>query len=176
MSYIFKSELFQAVIGGVLVYLMGIYFDRLYIAPLKKYNELRTTICYCLTHYANAYSNPYSEGKCTAWHDETSNKLRIAASKIDAFAQKRKFLAIFSMPPKKELKEVADLLRSLSNNMEIQPYEYIGERNRKTANAIRLYLKLNVKSYKGLYNIVESKRCRKRIPKQYRSDKPQINT
>lgn len=101
MKAVFTSNLFQAVVGGTLVYFVGVYFEHLYIIPITRYNELRSEICYCLTQYANAYLNPCCYiGEHSDLHKEASTELRKIASKLEAFAQERKFIAFFRFPPK----------------------------------------------------------------------------
>lgn len=170
MRVLLDNPLFQAVAGGVLVYFVGIVFERLYITPLVKYNELRSEICYCLTEYADAYMNPAPNTKeISGWHTEASAALRRIASKTSAFSQERKFLAKPAIPPTQNLKEIARWLFALSNSM-IDPSGTRIASNRKDANAIRLYLKLDVESYDGLANWVSDKHyqreCFKRVKSQ----------
>lgn len=166
---VLTSNLFQAVVGGTLVYFVGVYFEHLYIIPLTRYNELRSEVCYCLTQYANAYLNPCCcSGEYSDVHKEASTELRKIASKLEAFAQERKFIAFFSVPSKNELKEVAGWLRRLSNSM---TNDVDGQIicNRRDANAIRLYLSLDVEYYEGLYAQIDSKRFQKKIPMRFRN-------
>ena len=155
---ILSNPTVQAVVGGVVVYFLGICFDKLFIDPLTKYNELRSEICYCLTEYANAYSNPCCNAQdMTEWHKEAETELRKIASKAEAFAQEKKFLASSAIPPKSDLKEVAGWLRRLSNNMSDAYFED----NLKDANTVRLYLNLDVARRHGLACDVLNKQKRK---------------
>lgn len=166
---VFTSSLFQAVVGGILVYFVGVYFEHLYIIPFTRYNALRTEICFCLTQYANAYLNPCRNiDEYSDWHREASTELRKIASKMEAFSQERKFIAFFWIPSKSELKEIAGWLRRLSNSM---TSDIDGQtiHNRRDANAIRLYLSLDVEYYEGLYAQIDSKRFQKKIPMRFRN-------
>lgn len=143
---IFNSEVFQSIVGGVAVYLIGIFLERLYIAPLTKYNDLRSEISYCLFQYESAYSNPYDNVENADWHNEASKELRKMASKTQAFAQERKFLAKIRIPSKKALIEVCRLLLLLSNNMQASADDTgVIKANKEAARSIRSYLSLDTK-------------------------------
>lgn len=166
MCAIVENPILQAVVGGVLVYFAGAVCDKLYIAPLTKYNELRSEICYCLIEYASAYSNPcHSVKELSEWHVKAGDKLRKVASKAGAFAQERKFLARAAIPSKRNLKEISGWLMRLSNSMIDVTGNDIA-RNRKDANAVRFYLNLDVEDYEGLPDMVSNKRYKKRAQRK----------
>lgn len=114
--------------------------------PLKKYNDLRSDISYCLFQYESAYSNPYDNVENTDWHNEASKELRKMASKTQAFAQERKFLAKIRIPSKKALIEVCRSLLLLSNNMQASDGDNdVIKTNKEAARSIRSYLSLDTK-------------------------------
>ena len=161
-SPILDNPLFQAVVGGILVYFVGIFFDRLCIIPYTKYNDLRTKICYCLEEYADTYSNPcHSSQEFSARYVEAQTELRKIASKISSFAQECKFLAKPFIPSKSNLKEIAGWFFALSNGLHDS-----ADNNRKTANAIRLYLNLEVGSYQGLEEMISDKYFKRKCLKK----------
>lgn len=153
-----SNAVVQAVVGGVIVFVIGEVIQSLYVLPLTKYNDLRSEACYCLVHYANAYMNPCGRGESLSeWHKEAGNELRKLSSKMEAFAQENKFFATGAIPSKQNLQEVASWIRRISNNLSSNDGDRTITTNRRDQNAIKLYLSLDVEDYTGLDSMVRDK-------------------
>ena len=161
------SELVVAVVGGVLVYVLGDIINSLYIGPIKKYNDLRSEICFCLIEYANMYNNPCHSNEQYQELDgykKAHEELRKLGSKLLSFAQERKFIASVFIPKKTILDKAASYLIFLSNNLVRSEYDnYLI--NKKYASAARLYLNLDFEYCGELGDLVKEKKYIKILKK-----------
>lgn len=108
------------IISGVVVFIIGQYLFSMWIQPLQKYKELRQKISYCLTYYAQYYSNvknkttdislpnvqPYLTG---------ADEIRKLASELRGFSETIPWFHL-GIPKKEVLFEVSSELIGLSNS------------------------------------------------------------
>lgn len=77
---LFSNVVFQTVISGTFVFILGQLFMEYVLKPLQRYEELRAEAAYHLTFYGNRYdiNNKISQ--------ETQEELRKLAAKLRAFS------------------------------------------------------------------------------------------
>ena len=108
------------IVSGVVEFIIGQYLFSMWILPLQKYKELRQKISFCLTYYAQYYSNvidnridtllpkvqPYLTG---------ADEIRKLASELRGFSETTSFIH-WGIPKKEELYEASKMLIGLSNS------------------------------------------------------------
>ena len=116
LENIVKSDIFVAVISGVIVFIISQIILEFCIKPKVEYNKLRGKIKVAIVYYADVTTNPFlvDEEKAETQFDffkkskyyEASQALRSLASEISAYTCKRK-----------ETRNICTLLIGLSNSM-----------------------------------------------------------
>ena len=108
------------IVSGVVVFIIGQYLFSMWILPLQKYKELRQKISFCLTYYAQYYSNvidnridtllpkvqPYLTG---------ADEIRKLASELRGFSETISWFHI-GIPKKEILFDTSANLIGLSNS------------------------------------------------------------
>lgn len=103
------------VVSGVIVFILGQYLLSVWIQPLQEYKKIRSKIAYCLTYYAQYYSNVKTVSDQDQEYNAGSDEIRKLASELRGFAEKTGFIH-WGIPKKEELYEASKMLIGLSNS------------------------------------------------------------
>lgn len=115
-----SNTVFQTVVSGVMVFVLGQLFIEYVLKPLQHYKMLRAKAAYCITFYRNRYdlSMPVS--------NLTSEELRKMAAELSAFAIEKP-VVIFTVR-QKCLNNASSHFIGLSNSVSASPdYDLIEE-------------------------------------------------
>ncbi|POP33381.1 hypothetical protein C3B58_07730 [Lactonifactor longoviformis] len=124
---------FLTIVSGSLVFIVGQIVVECYVKPMQEYKSIKSEISYILVYYANVFMNPVNKAEdnffTDTWqtlYDEASKELRIAASKLAGFKQRKPFFV------KKDKVEMAQsALIGLSNGLFTSDVFRQVERNEK---------------------------------------------
>ena len=123
---------FLTIVSGSLVFIVGQIVVECYVKPMQEYKTIKSEISYILVYYANVFMNPvkaennFFTDTSQALYDEASKELRIAASKLAGFKQRKPF---FVRKDKVEMAQSA--LIGLSNGLFTSDVFRQVERNEK---------------------------------------------
>jgi len=126
-----SNTVFQTVLSGTLVFILGQFFIEYILKPLQRYKQLRAKAAYCLTYYGNRYdlSSHISQ--------ETSEELRKTAAELCSFAIEKP-LMIFTVKQKR-LDAASSGFIGLSNAVDKNPdYQLIEKYQKQIKEALNL--------------------------------------
>ena len=126
-----NSTIFQTVISGVLVFILGQLFIEYFLRPLQRYVQLRAKIAYYLVFYGNRFDlNTKISGG-------TSEELRKLAAEIVAYSIEKPVILFYVR--RKKLKEISTRFIGLSNSVSNEPdFDFINENVDKIKKNINL--------------------------------------
>lgn len=132
------------VVSGVLVFILGQFFNEYFLKPIQEYKKLRAKVSYCLIYYANLYMNPINVKN--EEYDKGSEEIRKLASEVNAMIEIRP-KGNFFIPKSKVLSVVSRDLIGISNNFYSIHFQEDVVENQKRREDI--YLKLRIKGYRN---------------------------
>jgi len=124
---LFKNIVFQTVISGVLVFVIGQIIQRFFLEPIQKYKAVIGKIDNKLKFYKNIITNPGSDLIPKDIVLECSGELRKLSCKLEEIYKQIPFRGIIK--PKEKISDSASRLIGLSNSVAIGRPEYTLENN-----------------------------------------------
>lgn len=103
------------IISGVVVFIIGQYLFSMWIQPLQEYKKIRSKIAFCLTYYAQYYSNVKIVSDQDSEYNLGSDDIRKLASELRGFSETISFIH-FGIPKKEKIFEASKKLIGLSNS------------------------------------------------------------
>ena len=133
-------SLFSTIITGVLVFVLGQIFLKIFIDPVQELMRCLGQIRYCMVFRADIFCNPGVAD--TAKMDQTAEELRLNASKLLAALYLVQGFSVWRffgfVPSKKNLETVSSELIGLSNSVHNGKCDENENRRDKILNLISL--------------------------------------
>jgi len=134
---LFKNVVFQTVISGAFVFIVGQLFMEYILKPLRRYEELRGEAAYFLTFYGNRYNTKDEISKKA----NTMEEARKLAAKLRAFSIEMPKL--FFKRKRRQLDAASVYFIGLSNNVNDNPnFNAIHDNEDKIMKALKLNSKI----------------------------------
>ena len=134
--------LLTTILSGVVVYLLGQYFQVVWLVPLQEYKKIRAEIARKLLFYANIYTDVVKTGEnYKDEHIEAMSQLRIVAADLEGYIQTLYWFKP-GIPSKKKLSQAVGNIVGLSNSFRGSCPSKLNEMNHHRANEIRKLLKI----------------------------------
>ena len=134
--------LLTTILSGVVVYLLGQYFQVIWLIPLQEYKKIRAEVARKLLLYANVYTNVVKTGEnLKSEYIEAIDQLKILAADLEAYIQTLYWFKL-GIPSKKKLSQAVANIVGLSNSFQAPCPSDRNQMNYYRANEIRKLLKI----------------------------------
>lgn len=138
LSALVKNPVFQTVVSGVLVFVLGQICLEYLFKPLQRYKNLRAKAAYNLVYFGNVFNDKdsYTE-EMKERLKQAELEFRIISAELKAFSIEKP-MALFWVPRKKKLVVASEQFMGLSNTVGLGKFEDAREKKRIIENVFKL--------------------------------------